>query len=273
MSDKHGASIISMLEQSKSFTEDLIQENRFLRAELGKLRAQEQSRGHADEVAHLRSLVASLESELATTRDELEELRENLEGMQQENSSFAQQYVRIEQQNSQLASMYVASYRLHTTLDFNELVDIIKEVVINLIGSERFAVYAWEDKSEGLLLVGHECEGELPFPQRVATGEGPIGVAIAEGQRQVAEPEVVRVADGEQPIAVIPLRLDETIVGAIAIYQLLSQKDGFAAVDFELFDLLASHAAAAMFSAQVYSRSKRKLDTLQGLLELVRPTS
>ena len=57
--------------------------------------------------------------------------------------------------------------------------------------------------------------------------------------------------------------------GAIAIYGLLQQKDGFTPLDHELFTLLGGHAATAIFAAQLYSQSERKLNTIQGFIDLL----
>src|SRR5205085_6059217 len=72
----------------------------------------------------------------------------------------------------------------------------------------------------------------------------------------------------DQPTAVIPLKIKDSVVGVISINKLLVQKTEFTATDFELFTLLAGHAATAIFSAKLYSTSARKLTTLQGFLDL-----
>ena len=41
-------------------------------------------------------------------------------------------------------------------------------------------------------------------------------------------------------------------------------------MDYELFTLLAGHAATAIFSAKLYSTSARKLTTLQGFLDMIK---
>jgi hypothetical protein len=41
-------------------------------------------------------------------------------------------------------------------------------------------------------------------------------------------------------------------------------------MDYELFTLLAGHAATALFSAKLYSTSERKLNTLQGFLDMLK---
>jgi NitT/TauT family transport system permease protein len=63
------------------------------------------------------------------------------------------------------------------------------------------------------------------------------------------------------------------VIGLIAIYKLLQQKDSFSAVDYELFSLLAAHAATAIFSSKLYSQSERKLNTIQSFLDLLTTTS
>ncbi len=60
------------------------------------------------------------------------------------------------------------------------------------------------------------------------------------------------------------------MIGVISINKLLVQKTAFTAMDFELFTLLAGHAATAIFSAKLYSTSSRKLTTLQGFLDILK---
>jgi GAF domain-containing protein len=93
-----------------------------------------------------------------------------------------------------------------------------------------------------------------------------VGAAVASGDTACSE-----TLDGEpgRPIVVIPLRVQERPIGAIAIHRLLQQKDGFTPLDHELFTLLAGHAATAIFAARLYSQSERKLNTIQGFIDLL----
>ena len=75
--------------------------------------------------------------------------------------------------------------------------------------------------------------------------------------------------DYEKPIVCIPLKIKEQVIGVITIYKLLVQKDEFTSVDYELFTLLAGHAATAVFSSRLYSDSERKLSTIQGFIDLL----
>jgi hypothetical protein len=48
------------------------------------------------------------------------------------------------------------------------------------------------------------------------------------------------------------------------------QKRTFTNIDYELFTMLAGHAATALFSAKLYSQSARKLTTIQSFLDLLK---
>ena len=78
-----------------------------------------------------------------------------------------------------------------------------------------------------------------------------------------------RSEDYSEPIVVIPLQIQKRPIGAIAIFSLLQQKDGFSALDHELFNVLGGHAATAIFAARLYSQSERKLNTIQGFIDLL----
>ena len=42
--------------------------------------------------------------------------------------------MQVERQNSELINLYVASHRLHSTLEYDQVVQIVKEIAINLLG-------------------------------------------------------------------------------------------------------------------------------------------
>src|SRR5439155_3666681 len=108
----------------------------------------------------------------------------------------------------------------------------------------------------------------------IPLGEGLLGTVAQSGQSYYVIDDV----DGapvsiERPIAAVPLKIKENVIGLISIYKLLTQKHSFTAVDYELFTLLAAHAATAIFSSKLYSQSERKLNTIQSFLDLLTTTS
>ena len=104
------------------------------------------------------------------------------------------------------------------------------------------------------------------FP-RCQIGSGPIGKASQSTEADVLEDRSRRTIWRNRSSA---FRFgSERPIGAIAIYRLLQQKDGFSALDHELFTVLGGHAATALFAARLYSQSERKLNTIQGFIDLL----
>lgn len=183
-----------------------------------------------DENERLGRLVAELDTALKTTREELE-----------------RRYLEVEQQNTNLANLYVASYQLNGTLDRERIVAAIQEIVINLIGSEELAIWQLEEELDALSLIGSFGINAGDWAG-VPLGSGIVGNVARSGERFVAGEGAVQPSGREETLtACIPLKLDEKVVGAIGIFRLLQQKQGLEPLDFELFDLLGSHAATALF--------------------------
>ncbi len=263
-----GEAVLAIFHRGAEFTKQLLDENTRLRRKLHELQTRNRDAAQSDEGWD------KLRHELLAKIDELESqnetILEQLKSVESENKHFAERYVEIEEENNSLANLYVASYQLHANLDPNEVVKVIVEIVINLIGAEVFAVYVCEESEELLRPVAAEGEALSAFPN-VGIGLGFVGESVAEGEVRLGDPATAagRPAEGGDPIVSIPLRVEGQAVGAIAIYRLLQQKDGFSPLDEELFTLLAGHAATAIFASQLYSQSERKLSTIKGFIDLL----
>jgi len=199
-----------------------------------------------DEVQRLSRAVAELEVEIQT-RDERElRLAQSMAAVEAESRNFAMRYAEVEQQNSNLANLYVASYQLHGTLDRERVVAAIKEIVINLIGSEQLVI--WEAENENELRHVGSFGVDADEWNRVGADDGIIGLCLTTRVRFIIDESAILPSGREENLtACIPLLLDERLVGMIAIFELLPQKEGLAPVDYELFELLASHAASALY--------------------------
>ena len=259
---RKGQDILQIVSKAKEFTEDLLKENERLRFKIASLEASGGAQAADERVQGLNKRVHDLEEKLA-------EIEARFRKVEEENKEFADRYIEIEEQNNNLANLYVASYQLHSTLDFKEVVRIVQEIVINLIGAEVFHVLMVSEKT-GLLEV-EASEGQTPGRTTIPLGEGLIGKAAQTGDNFFAE-SVARKDPSpyEEPIAVIPLKIKDSTIGVISINKLLVQKTSFTSMDYELFTLLAGHAATAVFSAKLYSTSARKLSTLQGFLDMLK---
>jgi hypothetical protein len=255
--------VLSLFRRGAQFTQELLKENERLRRRVAELDTQQLAASDDHQWEKLRrELLVRIES----LEGEREDMLERLRAVEGENRQFAERYLEIEEENNNLASLYVASYQLHSTLDLSEVVQIVVEIVINLIGAEIFAIYVLDERTRVLAPVaseGRELADFAPCP----LGQGMVGGAAASGETACGSAE--QPYDPALPLVCVPLRVQERAIGAIAIHKLLQQKDGFTALDHELFTLLAGHAATAIFAARLYSQSERKLNTIQGFIDLL----
>jgi transcriptional regulator with GAF, ATPase, and Fis domain len=259
---------LEIFNKGKEFTEELLRENQRLRYRLAAMET-EGAAGSADEIQRLRAEVSQLTEENRRIQQRFREVEE-------ENKDFANRYIEIEEQNNNLANLYVASYQLHSTLDFREVIQIVQEIVINLVGAEAFAILLLDEKTNELKTIAYEGEEVMPGLAGISTrlGEGVLGTVARTGESYYVNQDVEGGAITlEKPLAAVPLKIKEHVIGLIAIYKLLQQKDAFSAVDYELFSLLAAHAATAIFSSKLYSQSERKLNTIQSFLDLLTTSS
>jgi hypothetical protein len=149
----HGEYVRKVQEETQRYSQDLLAEN-------GRLRVR----------------VAGLEAEVARLQD----LEGRLEAAEEEQQRSSAGYREIERQNANLANLYVASYRLHGTLDRGEVLLAIQEIVINLIGCEEMAIFELEEGDFALRLAASFGLDEARY-RRVPLGSGAIGRAAASG--------------------------------------------------------------------------------------------
>lgn len=256
---------LQLFKKGAEFTQELLKENELLRYRLvqleQRLRTHDVSEVQTEQSRKLSERIAELENDK-------KRLLEHMASVERENQDFATRYVEIEAENNNLANLYIASFQLHSTLDFREVLQIIIEIIINLIGAEEFAILVLDEKTHELNAVATEGIAREDIPP-VKLGTGVVGNVAETGESHFAPDVAAYLRDIHDPMACIPLKIKDRVIGVIAIYKLLIQKKEFAPVDYELFTLLAGHAATAIFSSRMYSESERKLSTIQGFIELL----
>jgi transcriptional regulator with GAF, ATPase, and Fis domain len=256
---------LQIFKRGEEFTKDLIKENERLRFRIAQLEESAVKAGNEEKVRLYEDRIKMLE-------DEINSLLDRYKRTEEENKDFATKYVDIEAENNMLANLYVASYQLHSTLDFNEVLRIVLEIIINLIGAEKFAIFLMDDKTNELLPGAAEGLNLADIP-KVKIGEGTIGRVAKEGASYFREHMTDAPASGIDalnPLVCIPLKIKEHVIGVISIYSLFVQKTLFSNIDYELFNLLAGHAATAIFSSKLFTQSERKLTTIQSFLDLLK---
>lgn len=246
-----GEALFDLFARGTELTRQLLDESARLRRRLVEESNASTREGEpsAGEQAALRDWIEKIDALRNENRGLLDELR----FAEARNQSWAARHAEIEERHNDLANLYVASYQLHASYDPDEVVAAISEIVINLIGAEVFALYSCDTESGRLTPVA--CEGRplSSFPA-LMVGTGIIGAAVAEGTLYAAPP--VTREDGvhseSEPVAVIPLYVRGSALGAIALYKLFDQKSGLSELDRQLFDLLASHGATALLSSRLF---------------------
>ena len=232
---------------TREYVQALLDENQ----RLGRAGAEAQlERDHAKQA--LEHALAELNSHERTEAL----LRDRVAAIEEESRTFTARYVEVEQQNTHLANLYVASYQLHGTLDRERVLAAIKEVVINLIGSEEVAIWELDPRANALALLDSFGIDQRQWTKVPLDQEGGlIGLVEETGTRFVAgEAELVGSGSEADLSACIPLKLDHIVIGVIGIFRLQPQKSGFEPIDLELFELLASHAATALYCTRATSR-------------------
>jgi transcriptional regulator with GAF, ATPase, and Fis domain len=257
---------LQVFKKGEEFTQELLKENEKLRYKVAQLEELTKFSGRDGDVK-----LHTLEERIKILEDENKSLLGRYHQVEEENKDFANRYVEVESENNNLANLYVASYQLHSTLDFNESLKIILEIVMNLIGAEEFSITMLDEKTNELSIVAQEGMGPEARAS-IKLGEGIIGKAAKSGEAYYREgdPTNLKGVDYTHPLVCIPLKIKEHVIGVIAIYKLLVQKQAFTNVDYELFSMLAGHAATAIFSSKLYSQSERKLTTIQSFLDLLK---
>jgi GAF domain-containing protein len=193
--------------------------------------------------------VAQLEQEVDRLRAELgDAINQGVGG----EKTLAQQFVAAELQHGDLASLFVASTRLQSTLSMRKVLAAIREIVVNLIGVEETAVFKNDTKTSTLSLI--DWYGCAPANRHnILLGDGPIGrVALTgDGYSHDVNEAGREPGDANLPVACLPLKVDGVVWGVIVILRLLPQKDRLVALDYQLIDLLSAQAGVALYCAEL----------------------
>ncbi|HUJ24492.1 MAG TPA: GAF domain-containing protein [Myxococcales bacterium] len=228
--------------------------------------ALEELRATLDRAAEL---AKEIEKQPEAAAPSVPELQAQLDDVRSDREELSSKLAEYESQVSRLMNLYVATYQLHATLDPAEVQATIAEIAINLLGAERFVLLFWKTDESG------ECE--IAFSQGMkadqsglykegiyAGGDPAVDATLADGVLRIGP------MDGSDVLACVPLTVQGTTVGALVILKLFDHKQSLKPEDRDLLDLLAAHAASALFAARVYSTTDRKLKTLESLVKLVR---
>ena len=226
-------------EEMQSYVNTILSDNEKLRQVLVVLQT--------DNLRLTEELRAARE-QAAAHRAQEEQLHHRLLEIGAESESFRSQFAELEAHSANLANLYVASYQLNGTLDRQAVLAAIQEIIVNLIGSEKFGVFECDGPRGDLRMVaslsGAPAETVASYPA--------VAAVLASGETWIASPDATEPANA---VACVPLKLDGRITGLIVIHRLLAHKAALDALDHELFSLLGTHAATALYCTALHERA------------------
>jgi nitrate/nitrite-specific signal transduction histidine kinase len=225
-----------------------------------------------DELRATIDRAAELAREIDARPQAAVDLSTRLADVESDREELSTKLAEYEHQVGRLMNLYVATYQLHATLDPSEVQATIAEIAINLLGAERFVLLFWKNDArdasgecEIAFAQGMEEDESGLFPNGTYGGGDPaVDATLSDG--------VLRIGPiaGSKALACVPLTVQGATVGALVILKLFDHKTMLKTEDRDLLDLIAAHAASALFAARVYANTDRKLKTLESLVALVR---
>jgi len=232
----------------------------------------------------LQNQVLELQSENARLRatveadDAIRDLLKKIEGLETEKQDLLSKVNRVEAvvstypnlnelevELANFANLHVATNCLHSTLSPRGVGRRIREILEQLVGVEAYVVYLCTEPN-GLTPIAIEglAEGETP-------AQGPMGrlhEVVASGVSSIMDDVDPSQGSVDAPPVLIPLAIDDNVVGVLSIVRALAHKKQLSTVDFELFKLLGQHAAAALMAAGLYAGAKRQLPAAEAFSSL-----
>jgi GAF domain-containing protein len=248
--------VVRTFTKGRRFAEELLRENERLRYKIFHMQ-QERTGSTVGES----SSDGDIEEENRRLKRELEEIKDNFSTLNRENKDFQSRYEEVEKQNENLLNLYVSGYQMHSTLQETNVLAVIQEIILNLLGGEIFVLWAVNQETgelETLIFVDEKDKfggsaPQLPTERREEMASGESWFAPEDGH-------------GSPPgdlLACIPLQLEEKTLGVLAIYKLLEQKERLTSLDQELMGLLTAQAATAIIGSMAVSRSGKALRWLE----------
>jgi hypothetical protein len=153
----------------------------------------------------------------------------------------------MERNHFLLERLNASSARLIQSLDNEDVFEAVAEIIGNLIGSEEVAIFDYCPADETFSLAW--SWGVEPASMDLfKSGAGMFGRAVSQGTSQFRErkPEKDLLPFEEHLTACVLLKSSHEVVGIIAIFGLLPQKNRLEWADYELLKFLETYATVAI---------------------------
>lgn len=179
---------------------------------------------------------------------------------------------RMDQTHTELRTLHQlidAAKSLNSTLDLEELLDVILETALRIVDGDRGSVYLLnEEKKEIWTKVARGLNHDERKTIRLPLGKGIAGYVAATGDTinipdaytdPRFDPEFDRVT-GYQTRAILCAPMKNNQGKIVGVFQLLNKKNGvFTDKDATIMDALSVHAAIAIENARLVLQEKEKI--------------
>jgi hypothetical protein len=179
-----------------------------------------------------------LQGEVQAARAALAATRSRLDRVEATHARCEERIRELQDRNTSLVQLTVASQLLCGGSDREDVLNAMEEIIVNMIGSEEIAILEFLPSSGSVRVT--RTRGIDRSSPRFARAVAPIREAVATGR--------VVLPGGREITAVVPLKMDTTLFGVIAVFRLLEQKPELDSLDRELLELLGRQGAVAIFS-------------------------
>jgi GAF domain-containing protein len=157
----------------------------------------------------------------------------------------------LEAQVDELQNLYISSTQLLGSLHPEEVLAVVREILLNLVGADGFEIAVRErDGSFTTLAVGEYTPERKPSEDEL----------YAQYRDYVLADGATLFVNIPGLVAIVPLKVGAATEGVLTITHLLEQKKAdLTSRDLQLLDFLACHAASALVCASLFQQHARAM--------------
>ncbi len=194
----------------------------------------------------LKAQIGTLREMLEYSRREREEIELQLKALAGR-SHDPEKQIEMTRRCMEMQALFAASTRLLAAASRIEIFDAVQDIVANLIGSEELTLF--ELNAERNLLQAAAWYGVSETQKSpVTVGEGVIGKVASDGKAFFSNESEPGLS------ACIPLRVETEVVGVLAIFSLLPQKQHLEPWDFEVLKLLQERLGEMLMKSNLQAK-------------------
>lgn len=191
-----------------------------------------------------------IDADLDAALYEVDRLRERLCTLLESHQRPASLPAAAGPQSAELMKLLVSMRSMIESRDASAALDGVRDVLVNVIGTDEFVIYAIDPHDETLVPIAGAGE-QFQSSNRLPLYTGWVGQVVRSGTLVVADD---RAGAAEPPgapdlSAVVPLRVLDRVIGAIVIARLLPRRELTGPCDREILRTLGAYAATAIIAA------------------------